>query len=40
VRTALRALTDATDELAEEFSGETYEHYEEHAAEIRAFAAA
>jgi hypothetical protein len=40
VRTSLQALPEVTADLAEEFSGETYEHYEEHAAEIRAFAAA
>jgi hypothetical protein len=36
-RAALQALSTITDEALEEFTGETYEHYEEHAAEIRAF---
>ena len=39
-RTALAALPDVTDVAAEEFTGETYEHYEEHTAEVVAFAAA
>jgi Mycothiol maleylpyruvate isomerase N-terminal domain len=38
VRDALRALPSLTDEAVEEFGGETFEHYEEHAAEVRAFA--
>jgi hypothetical protein len=38
VRAALEALSEVTDEAAEDFSGETFEHYEEHAAEIAAFA--
>jgi hypothetical protein len=37
-RAALQALSTVTDEALEEFTGETFEHYEEHAAEIRAFA--
>jgi len=37
-RAALKALSTVTDEALEEFTGETFEHYEEHAAEIRAFA--
>jgi hypothetical protein len=36
-RAALQALSTVTDEALEEFTGETFEHYEEHAAEIRAF---
>lgn len=36
-RAALRALATVTDAALEEFSGETFEHYEEHAAEIRAY---
>ena len=36
-RAALLALATVTDEALEEFTGETFEHYEEHAAEIRAF---
>ena len=36
-RAALKALSTVTPEALEEFTGETYEHYEEHAAEIRAF---
>jgi hypothetical protein len=36
-REALEALPTLTDEAVEEFTGETFEHYEEHAAEIRAF---
>ena len=36
-RAALRALPSITDAALEEFTGETFEHYEEHAAEIRAF---
>jgi hypothetical protein len=39
VRAALTALPSLTDGLVEEFTGETYEHYEEHTAEIAAFAA-
>jgi hypothetical protein len=39
VRDALRSLPSLTDEAIEEFRGETFEHYEEHTAEIRAFAA-
>jgi hypothetical protein len=37
-RAALSALPDATDTAAGEFSGETFEHYDEHAAEISTFA--
>lgn len=37
-RAALEALPELTDEAAGDFSGETFEHYEEHAAEIAAFA--
>jgi hypothetical protein len=37
-RAALSALPAVTDAAAGEFSGETFEHYEEHAAEIAAFA--
>ena len=36
-RAALQALSTVTDEAVEEFTGETFEHYEEHAAEIRVF---
>ena len=36
-RTALLAMTELTDAAVEEFAGETFEHYEEHATEIRAF---
>ena len=39
VREALRALPTLTDEAADEFRGETFEHYEEHTTEVRAFAA-
>jgi hypothetical protein len=38
-RAALEALPELTDDAVEEFSGETYEHYEEHTAEVLAFAA-
>ena len=38
-RAALSALPTLTDAAVEEFAGETFEHYEEHAAEIAAFAA-
>jgi len=37
VREALSALPTLTDEAVAEFGGETYEHYEEHTAEVRAF---
>ena len=40
VREAMQALPTLTDEALEEFRGETYAHYDEHAAEIRAFASA
>jgi hypothetical protein len=36
-RSALQAMTDVTESAASEFTGETFEHYEEHAAEIAAF---
>jgi Mycothiol maleylpyruvate isomerase N-terminal domain len=39
-RSALLAMAEVTDPAASEFSGETFEHYEEHTAEIRAFAGA
>jgi hypothetical protein len=39
-RAGLQALETLTDEVVEEFTGETFEHYEEHEAEIRAFAQA
>jgi hypothetical protein len=39
VREALQALPTLTDEAVGEFGGETFEHYEEHTAEVRAFAA-
>lgn len=39
-RSALGALATITDEAVEEFAGETFEHYTEHAAELRAFAGA
>jgi len=39
-REAMIAMTDVTDAAASEFTGETFEHYEEHTAEILAFAAA
>jgi hypothetical protein len=39
-RSALLAMPDVTDSAASEFTGETFEHYEEHAAEIQAFATA
>jgi hypothetical protein len=37
-RAAFEALPEPTDEAIEDFSGETFEHYEEHTAEIAAFA--
>jgi len=37
-RAALGALPDLTESATTEFAGETYEHYEEHAAEIVRFA--
>jgi hypothetical protein len=37
-RAAMGALSDLTDAAAEDFSGETFEHYEEHTTEIAAFA--
>jgi hypothetical protein len=40
VREALQSLPTLTDEAVDEFRGETFEHYEEHAPEVRAFAAA
>jgi len=39
VRAALAALPEADAPAVEDFGGETFEHYEEHAAEIAAFAA-
>jgi hypothetical protein len=39
-RQALTALPELTDEAISEFTGETFEHYDEHAAEIRAFTGA
>jgi hypothetical protein len=36
-RDALEALATLTDEAVDEFGGETFEHYEEHAAQIRTF---
>jgi hypothetical protein len=39
-RAALTALPELTDEAVSEFSGETFEHYDEHAKEIRAFVGA
>jgi len=36
-RSALRAMTDLTDAAAKEFVDETIDHYDEHAAEVRAF---
>jgi hypothetical protein len=36
-RSALLALDEVTDAAVEEFSDETFAHYDEHAAEIRAF---
>jgi hypothetical protein len=38
-RAALRSFPTLTDEAIAEFGGETFEHYEEHEAEVRAFAA-
>jgi hypothetical protein len=37
-RAALVTIPELTGEAVEDFSGETFEHYEEHAAEIAAFA--
>lgn len=37
IRTALEACPDVDDWVIEAFAGETYEHYDEHAAEVRAF---
>lgn len=39
-RQALQALPELTDEAITEFAGETFEHYDEHATEIRAFTGA
>ena len=39
-RAALLAMTDVTDAAASEFTDETVDHYQEHTAEIVAFAAA
>ncbi len=38
-RSALQAMSQVTDKAAEEFSDETFDHYEEHRAEIAAFGA-
>jgi mycothiol maleylpyruvate isomerase-like protein len=38
VREALSALPTLTDEAVTEFGGETFEHYDEHTLELRAFA--
>ena len=37
-RAALTALEQPSDAAIEEFAGETFDHYDEHAAELRAFA--
>jgi hypothetical protein len=37
-REALAKLPELSDAAVEEFAGETYEHYEEHTAEVAAFA--
>lgn len=37
-RAAFEAIAEPTEEAVEDFSGETFEHYEEHTAEIAAFA--
>jgi hypothetical protein len=39
-RAALPGVTELSDDLLEDIAGETYDHYDEHAAEIRAFAVA
>jgi hypothetical protein len=39
LRAAVPTVADPSDDLLEDLAGETWEHYEEHAAEIRAFAA-
>ena len=39
LRRALPTVPELTAELLEDYAGETYDHYDEHAAEIRAFAA-
>ena len=39
-RAALERLPELSAEAVEEFAGETYEHYEEHTAEVSAFAPA
>jgi hypothetical protein len=39
-RQALQAMPELTEEAITEFAGETYEHYDEHATEIRAFTGA
>ncbi len=36
-RAALTALEQPSDAAVEEFAGETFDHYDEHAAELRAF---
>jgi hypothetical protein len=38
-RSALQAMSELTDKAAEEFSDETFDHYDEHRAEIAAFGA-
>jgi hypothetical protein len=38
-RDALQALATVTDEAADEFGGETFDHYDEHAVQVRAFGA-
>lgn len=37
IRTALSACPEIDDWVVEAFAGETYEHYDEHTAEVRAF---
>jgi hypothetical protein len=39
-REALQAMSELTEEAISEFAGETFEHYNEHATEIRAFTGA
>ena len=38
-RSALQAMSEVSDKAAEEFSDETFDHYDEHRAEIAAFGA-
>lgn len=40
LRQALPRVPEMTADLLEDYAGETYDHYDEHAAEIRAFAEA